>query len=118
MDSAIGADKEKSDIRANESNIANGVDEKGKEKDMDTQVPNGAQKDESSSNTLVSPDTNGQPRKRRGIKGLFKKKGHQDEGVEEEDHKKKPKQKFTAMSQVRGTILNSWINVLLVAGKA
>ncbi|KAJ5375239.1 Sodium/calcium exchanger membrane region [Penicillium concentricum] len=52
-----------------------------------------------------------QTRQRKGgILGKFK---HRHDGDEWED--KKPHQKFTFVSQLRATILNSWINVLLVA---
>ncbi|KAJ5823003.1 Sodium/calcium exchanger membrane region [Penicillium robsamsonii] len=45
-----------------------------------------------------------------GILGKFKHNHDDDEGEE-----KKPRQKFTFVSQLRATLLNSWINVLLVA---
>ena len=117
MDTAMGATKEKQESPAYEPNTANGVPEKGKEKDLDNQMPNGTQKDESSSNTLVAPDTDGKPRRRRGIKGLFKKKDHQEESTDDEDSGKPPRRKFTAMSQIRATVLNSYINVLLFMSK-
>ena len=49
------------------------------------------------------------------VKGLFRKKSDKTDGDDDENGKNKPKQTFTPMSQVRATILNSWINVLLIA---
>ncbi|KXG51077.1 Sodium/calcium exchanger membrane region [Penicillium griseofulvum] len=52
-----------------------------------------------------------QTRQRKGgILGKFKHR-HDDDELED----KKPHQKFTFASQLRATILNSWINVLLIA---
>ncbi|KAJ5174077.1 Sodium/calcium exchanger membrane region [Penicillium coprophilum] len=52
-----------------------------------------------------------QTRQRKG--GILGKFRHRHDGDELED--KKPHQKFTFASQIRSTLLNSWINVLLVA---
>jgi hypothetical protein len=56
----------------------------------------------------------------RKVTGLFRKKPEEtgdddDDGDNDPDGKSKQKRTFTLMSQVRGTILNSWINVLLIA---
>ena len=48
------------------------------------------------------------------VKGLFRKNSDKTDD-DDENGKTKPKQTFTPMSQVRATILNSWINVLLIA---
>ena len=50
------------------------------------------------------------------MRGLFHKKSQnsEDHGDDDNGKNKKPKQHFTPMSQVKGTILNSWINVLLI----
>ena len=51
------------------------------------------------------------------LAGLFHKKSETngDDDDDDDNGKKKPKQQFTPMSQVKATILNSWINVLLIA---
>lgn len=51
--------------------------------------------------------------------GLFHKKSADETDGDTDDNngKNKQKQVFTPMSQVRATILNSWINVLLIACK-
>lgn len=62
----------------------------------------------------VQEEVRHRKRKRLNIFSKFSKKG--DKPDEEEDEKeKKPKQHFTAMSQVKATLLNSWINILLIA---
>jgi Ca2+:H+ antiporter len=59
------------------------------------------------SETLGSTQTR---QRKGGILGKFKHR-HDDDELED----KKPHQKFTFASQLRATILNSWINVLLIA---
>jgi Ca2+:H+ antiporter len=51
------------------------------------------------------------------VTGLFHKKSDDttDGNDNDPDGKKKAKKVFTPMSQIRATILNSWINVLLIA---
>ena len=50
------------------------------------------------------------------VTGLFHKKAEDDnDDHDDPDAKNKPKKVFTPMSQVRATILNSWINILLIA---
>ena len=75
---------------------------------------------ENSDETVVADDaqenhTNGRPRKRRigGILGKFRKNKEDDipENMAESNEKK---MKFTAMGQLRATLFNSYINVLLV----
>ena len=46
--------------------------------------------------------------------GLFHKKS-KDEKEEAEDNNGKQKHHFTVMSQIRATLFNSWINILLIA---
>lgn len=48
------------------------------------------------------------------MKGMFHI-GPKEEKKDDDSSKSKPKQVFTPMSQVKATILNSWINVLLIA---
>ena len=63
---------------------------------------------------VQEPVTEGQPRKRK-MGGLFGKlKRHKEEDTEGDDEPKE-KQKFTPWSQIRATIFNSYINVLLIA---
>ena len=70
--------------------------------------------------TTVQPEAedNGsttQPRQRKGFLSRFHRKKNGDENPKTEDDDSMPKQKpFTAMSQLRATLLNSYINVLLV----
>jgi Ca2+:H+ antiporter len=82
------------------------------EKVSDEKIPNSST---GTSDTVV-PSSPEQPevrhRKRSNFLSKFSRKGHEEEEDEED---KKPKQKFTMMSQIRATIFNSWINVLLIA---
>jgi Ca2+:H+ antiporter len=55
----------------------------------------------------------GLPRQRKG--GFLGKFRHHDEGVTEDKKSLSEPQKFTLASQLRATILNSWINVLMIA---
>ncbi|KAI9724087.1 MAG: hypothetical protein M1812_000806 [Candelaria pacifica] len=57
----------------------------------------------------------GKARKRRFFK--FGKKNNNDEAMERTttSESKKPKQHFTFVGQIRATVFNSWINVLLIA---
>lgn len=69
--------------------------------------------------TIVQRDTekqpaDGQPRKRK-LGGLFGKLKKHKKDDKEEDDEPEEKQKFTAMGQFRATVLNSYINVLLIA---
>lgn len=79
-------------------------------------------KDSTSSNTIVptnEDNSENKPRVRGKFKGLFKKKKHDESEAETQDlspdDEEKPKTNFTFASQIRATLLNSWINVLLVA---
>ena len=116
MDSAVLAHS-KGDHLA-DANIEQHDPEVSKEKAVDDPEVNGSQrgasKDESSSNTLVSPDSAGQARPRGRFRGMFKKK---EKVVEEEDPDKPPPLKFTVGGQLKATVFNSYINVLLLAGK-
>lgn len=55
--------------------------------------------------------TTGDSTEKHGIKKLFSKKSTGDQ----EYNNGKGKKKFTAMGQIRATLFNSWINVLLIA---
>ncbi|CAI7605049.1 unnamed protein product [Penicillium bialowiezense] len=55
----------------------------------------------------------GLPRKRKG--GFLGKFSHGDDSSDEDKKSLSETQKFTFASQLRATILNSWINILLVA---
>ncbi|KAL4885278.1 Sodium/calcium exchanger protein-domain-containing protein [Aspergillus karnatakaensis] len=58
-------------------------------------------------------ETDGKPRKRKGFLGIG---GRSETGDQEvSGHKRKDKQKFTAVGQFKATVLNSWINILLLA---
>ena len=87
------------------------IDRNGPEPSMRSQDPlNG-------SSTARGPDVEGgqavKPRKR---KGLFGKFGHDNAVDEPEDSKSMADgPRFTVASQLRATILNSWINILIVA---
>ena len=71
------------------------------------------------SETVRADDSgnNNHPRKRRkGLLARFGKKTEEDEGEQgTRSDPKKNKQKFTFVGQLKATLLNSWINVLLVA---
>jgi len=55
----------------------------------------------------------GLPRQRKG--GFLGKFRHHDDGLDEDKKSLSEPQQFTLASQLRATILNSWINVLLIA---
>lgn len=84
-------------------------------------------KDSTDTDTAVASNHVGgegnQPRQRKGIKGLmgkFKKggkKGDPDRSDSKVSTKSKNKQQFTAVGQLKATLFNSWINVLLIAGE-
>ncbi|KAI9373574.1 Sodium/calcium exchanger protein-domain-containing protein [Aspergillus egyptiacus] len=63
-----------------------------------------------------SAEAEGGPRKRKGFWGLGKGIGGESSDAEGDGSKDKPR--FTAMGQFRATVLNSWINVLLLAAPA
>lgn len=50
-----------------------------------------------------------------GLKNKMHRKKSENDEKEEADPSGKSKQKFTAMGQFRATVLNSWINILLIA---
>lgn len=56
----------------------------------------------------------GESTEKHGFKKLFSKKSTGDENSEVYKNGKE-KQKFTPMSQIRATLFNSWINILLIA---
>ncbi|KAL4943911.1 hypothetical protein BDV06DRAFT_188682 [Aspergillus oleicola] len=55
------------------------------------------------------------PRQRRGILGIGKDSEEQDRSASDEP---RPKPKFTVMGQIKATVFNSWINILLLAAPA
>lgn len=61
---------------------------------------------------LDKADDSGVPRQRKGFFGKFRR--HEDSVADEKKSLSAP-QHFTLGSQLRATLLNSWINVLLVA---
>ncbi|KAI1614919.1 Ca2+:H+ antiporter [Exophiala viscosa] len=75
---------------------------------------------ETSSDTVVNGTGNGAVRNRtttskeekHGLKKLFSKKEKTDE--EPDNNNGKVKKKYTLWSQIRATIFNSWVNVLLI----
>ena len=72
------------------------------------------------SETIVADDAanENRPRKRkRGLLARFGKKSKEDDEATRTttSSSKKDKQKFTFVGQLRATLLNSWINILLVA---
>ncbi len=97
------------------------------EKHIKEEFPSGRRED-SSSDTYTAgmpsrkEDTNpvhhratGEEKKKRGLKSWFSKGKNEHEKDDNNGKDKKPKKKFTAMSQIRATLFNSWINVLLIA---
>lgn len=88
-----------------------------KEVDGDPNRNESSEDSNTTSETIVQPSAddpivNGHVRKRNNFAGLFKR--HKGEDGQEDEKEDEPKQKFTAMSQVRATLLNSYINVLLI----
>jgi FKBP-type peptidyl-prolyl cis-trans isomerase len=79
-------------------------------------------KDSTSGDTITAEDTaedsntSEKPRQRRGLKGMFhREKNVAEKDKAEEDDTVKPH--YTFANQIRGTLFNSWINILLIAGK-
>ena len=56
----------------------------------------------------------GDPAQKHGIKKLFSKGSTSDKSLDDDNNNGKEKKKFTARSQIRATLFNSWINVLLI----
>ena len=89
-------------------------------------LPDANTKDTTSSDTAIEQnglskepvehDTGGVVRERKK-QGALKRLFHHEGKAKEGDDEAKPKQKFTAMGQFRATVLNSWINILLIACK-
>ncbi|KAL4901875.1 hypothetical protein BDW74DRAFT_67416 [Aspergillus multicolor] len=61
-------------------------------------------------------ETEGKPRKRRGFLGLGKPST--EENAEVSENEPRDKQKFTPVGQFKATVLNSWINILILAAPA
>jgi Ca2+:H+ antiporter len=75
-------------------------------------------KDSTSGDTIAAEDTTTteKPRQRKGLKGMFHhKEKDPDNDKPEEDDREKPH--YTFGNQIRATLFNSWINILLIAGK-
>lgn len=84
----------------------------------DSPLPLEETKDSTSDDTMTAEDTttSEKPRQRKGLKGMFhreKKVAESDKA--EEDESMKPH--YTFGNQIRATLFNSWINILLIAGK-
>ncbi|KAL5338848.1 Sodium/calcium exchanger protein-domain-containing protein [Aspergillus crustosus] len=58
-------------------------------------------------------ETNGKPRKRKGFLGMGRRSDTEDR--EHSEEAPKDRQRFTAVGQFKATVLNSWINILLLA---
>jgi Ca2+:H+ antiporter len=77
---------------------------------------NNSEDSNATSETIVPPQNTGSEssvRSRFQFRKMFKR--HKESENSEDDEQKEPPQKFTAMGQIRATILNSYINVLLIA---
>ena len=96
------------------------------EKHVKEDFPNGRRDDHSSSDTYTAgvpsqpEDTNpvrnratDEDKKKRGLKSFFTR-GRNEKEKDDNNGKNKNKKKFTAMGQIRATLFNSWINVLLI----
>jgi Ca2+:H+ antiporter len=75
-------------------------------------------KDSTSGDTVIAQDTTTgeKPRQRKGLKGMF----HREKNVAEKDKAEEGesvKPHYTFGNQIRASLFNSWINVLLLAGK-
>jgi Ca2+:H+ antiporter len=86
--------------------------------EKDTALPVEETKESTSSDTIAAEEinTDEKPRHRKGLKGLFHRKDKKadNEKIEQIDADKPP---YTFGNQIRATLFNSWINVLLIAGK-
>ncbi len=75
-------------------------------------------KESTSGDTIAAEDTttSDKPRHRKGLKGMFHRKEKEVESDKSEaDAREKPH--FTFGNQIKATLFNSWINILLIAGK-
>jgi Ca2+:H+ antiporter len=83
-------------------------------------LPLGHTKESTSGDTIAAEDTtaptaNEKPRKRKGLKGMFHHEKEADNEKPEEDDRPKPH--YTFGNQIKATLFNSWINILLLAGR-
>jgi Ca2+:H+ antiporter len=81
-------------------------------------LPSEQTKDTTSGDTLAAEETgtNEKPRQRKGLKGMFhREKKVADSDKPEEEDVEKPH--YTFANQLKATLFNSWINILLLAGK-
>lgn len=86
--------------------------------EKDSPLPLEESKDSRSSDTIAAEEitTSAKPRHRKGLKGMFHRKEKEiDSEKSEDDDREKPH--YTFGNQIKATLLNSWINVLLIAGK-
>lgn len=60
-------------------------------------------------------DEGKKPRKRRTLLGKFGDQSDDEEASIASDHVEPDKQRFTAAGQLKATILNSWMNILILA---
>ena len=93
------------------------------QKDLEKDRKENSQDSATTDNTLTEdqPTGTGQARNRKSgglMRRLHLKRGEKDNTDSNRtttEKSKKPKQSFSFVSQIRGTLLNSWINVLLIA---
>lgn len=86
--------------------------------EQDRPLPLPETKDSTSDDTTAAEDitTSDKPRQRKGLKGMFHRKTKEEVSEEpEDDGREKPI--YTFGNQIRATLFNSWINILLIAGK-
>lgn len=77
-----------------------------------------------SNNSPIAPAAENKPRQRKGFKGLMSKFKGGDENEKADVNRSntgtstgKDKPRYTVGNQLKATLFNSWINVLLIAGK-
>jgi Ca2+:H+ antiporter len=93
-----------------------GQEEPPAEKEMSP--PAEETKDSTSGDTIIAQDTttSEKPRQRKGLKDMFhREKNVAEKDKAEEDESAKPH--YTFGNQIRASLFNSWINILLIAGK-
>ena len=114
--SVNGQPKEFDDVTRSDTSKWDGDTEASKEKEVDVPQVNGINKSTTGESTARS-EVDEEARPRGKLAGIFKLKGKDSEMSEEKKKRKAREPKFTVGNQLRATILGSWLNILLLAGK-
>jgi hypothetical protein len=110
----------RSDSPVNRVSTMDKVEQVGEERGRDSTSGETAVENEVANKSPLDGNHEGTHQRKTGtlakVKRLFHKRSEDSsDSFDDSNGKKKLKQHFTPMSQVKATILNSWINVLLIA---